>query len=238
MNNTPPSHINSPPHRHHPHYPCAHEHARDGQESGKRSASPVPVGSGYYSSPYSSTSSSPPPSNLSVPVQNNNFYNLQMYHDTGVQSNITNLANNNSTAPATAMSTVSLPQNPYQSVQEVPYHFTEYTATVSNSRFINSNNSTPTTSIPISPHPPNPQPQIIPSGPVLQPIYATFGPESIFVTCPYCQHTESTEIEQKIGSDALLWACIIPGFGFLRRSKWETRHRCKNCLNVIGIHYP
>lgn len=73
---------------------------------------------------------------------------------------------------------------------------------------------------------------------VLEPVYATFGTESIFVTCPYCHHTESTDIEQAIGSEALLWACIIPCFGFLRRSKWDTRHRCKNCLNVIGTHYP
>ena len=73
---------------------------------------------------------------------------------------------------------------------------------------------------------------------VLEPVYATFGTEPIFVTCPYCHHTESTEIEQVIGTDALLWACIIPCFGFLRKSKWDTRHSCQNCLNVIGTHYP
>lgn len=74
--------------------------------------------------------------------------------------------------------------------------------------------------------------------PVVQPIYATFGTESIFVTCPYCHNTDSTEIEQVIGSEAMLWACIIPFAGFLRKSKWDTRHRCKNCLNVIGTYYP
>lgn len=74
--------------------------------------------------------------------------------------------------------------------------------------------------------------------PVVQPIYATFGTESIFVTCPYCHNTDSTEIEQAIGSEAILWACIIPFAGFLMKSKWDTRHRCKNCLNVIGVYYP
>ena len=74
--------------------------------------------------------------------------------------------------------------------------------------------------------------------PVVQPIFATFGTESIFVTCPYCHHTDSTEVEEVIGSEALFWACIIPFFGFLKRSKWDVRHRCNNCLNVIGIYYP
>lgn len=74
--------------------------------------------------------------------------------------------------------------------------------------------------------------------PVFQPIYATFGTESIFVTCPYCHNTDSTEIEHVIGSEAMIWACIIPFAGFLRKSKWDTRHRCKNCLNVIGTYYP
>jgi hypothetical protein len=73
---------------------------------------------------------------------------------------------------------------------------------------------------------------------VFQPIYATFGTESIFVTCPYCHSSESTEIEQVVGSKSFLWACIIPCAGFLRKSKWDTRHRCKNCLNVIGTYYP
>lgn len=73
---------------------------------------------------------------------------------------------------------------------------------------------------------------------VIQPLFATFGTESIFVTCPYCHHTAETDVEQVIGSEALLWACIIPLAGLLLKSKWDTRHRCKNCLNVIGIHYP
>lgn len=74
--------------------------------------------------------------------------------------------------------------------------------------------------------------------PVVQPIYATFGTESIFVTCPYCHNTDSTDVEQAIGSEAILWACIIPFAGFFIKSKWDTRHRCKNCLNVIGVYYP
>lgn len=73
---------------------------------------------------------------------------------------------------------------------------------------------------------------------IIQPIYTTFGTESIFVTCPYCHNTDSTDIEQVIGSEALFWACIIPFAGFLLKSKRDTRHRCKNCLNVIGTYYP
>ena len=76
------------------------------------------------------------------------------------------------------------------------------------------------------------------SEPVFQPIYATFETESIFVTCPYCHNTDSTETELVIGSEALFWACIIPFAGFLRKSKRDIRHRCKNCLNVIGTYYP
>lgn len=76
------------------------------------------------------------------------------------------------------------------------------------------------------------------SEPLSQPLYATFGTESIFVTCPYCHNTDTTETERVVGSVAVLWACIIPFAGFLRKSKWDTRHRCKNCLNVIGTYYP
>jgi hypothetical protein len=118
----------------------------------------------------------------------------------------------------------------YQSVQEIPYHPYTHNITANTNTNMNTKSNThrslaePTASLM--------------SGPVIQPIYATFGPESIFVTCPYCHHTDSTEIQQAIGSEALLWACIIPGFGLLRKSKWDTRHRCKNCLNVIGIYYP
>ena len=74
--------------------------------------------------------------------------------------------------------------------------------------------------------------------PVVQPIYATFGPESIFVTCPFCHFTDSTEVERVIGSKAMSLACFIPLVAFFKKSKWDTRHRCKNCLNVIGVHYP
>lgn len=71
-----------------------------------------------------------------------------------------------------------------------------------------------------------------------QPIYATFGKESVFVTCPYCHYTDDSDLEPVIGSTSLLWACIIPGLGFLLKSKRDIRHRCKNCLNVIGTHFP
>ena len=71
-----------------------------------------------------------------------------------------------------------------------------------------------------------------------QPIYATFGKESVFVTCPYCHYTDDSDLEPVIGSTSLLWACIIPCLGFLLKSKRDIRHRCKNCLNVIGTHFP
>lgn len=98
--------------------------------------------------------------------------------------------------------------------------------------------NTSNTSTYANPSPSNPQKVHVSTETVIQPVYATFGTESIFVTCPYCHHTDSTEIEQTVGSEALLWACIIPCFGFCRKSKWDTRHRCQNCLNVIGTHYP
>lgn len=101
----------------------------------------------------------------------------------------------------------------------------QYTSNTSNATYAN-------------PSPSNPQKIHVSTETVIQPVYATFGTESIFVTCPYCHHTDSTEVELAVGSEALLWACIIPCFGFCRKSKWDTRHRCQNCLNVIGTHYP
>ena len=82
--------------------------------------------------------------------------------------------------------------------------------------------NTSNTSTYANPSPSNPQKVHVSTETVIQPVYATFGTESIFVTCPYCHHTDSTEIEHTVGSEALLWACIIPCFGFCRKSKWDT----------------
>lgn len=70
-----------------------------------------------------------------------------------------------------------------------------------------------------------------------QPLYATFGPEPVFVSCPYCQHTDETQVEPATGISSLLCCLILPVFGLFLKSKKDTRHRCKCCFNVIGVHY-
>lgn len=75
------------------------------------------------------------------------------------------------------------------------------------------------------------------SGATFQPLYATFGAEPVFVSCPYCQHTDETITEPVIGMRSVLCCIILPIFGLLFKSKWDTRHKCKCCLNVIGVHY-
>lgn len=75
------------------------------------------------------------------------------------------------------------------------------------------------------------------SGATFQPLYATFGPAPVFVSCPYCQHTDETITEPAIGVRSVLCCFMVPVFGLLFKSKWDTRHKCKCCLNVIGTHY-
>lgn len=212
---------------------------RDGQDSVKqRTPSPVSVAD-FSHSPSQSQSQSyySAAAGLSNPhTSNSNFYNLQMYQDTDAfafpshQAQPTDYAN----------------FNLYQSVQEVPYHSSSriYSEVNSDSRnnsvrsLCDRHSTSASTSASANHFTTLTTSTVSPYQPVLNPIYATFGTESIFVTCPYCHHNDTTEVDLAFGSDALLWACIIPFFGFLRKSKWETRHRCKNCLNVIGIHYP
>jgi hypothetical protein len=75
------------------------------------------------------------------------------------------------------------------------------------------------------------------SGSSFQPLYATFGRAPVFVSCPYCQHTDETIAEPAIGMRSVLCCIALPVFGFLFKSKWDTKHKCKCCLNVIGTHY-
>lgn len=79
--------------------------------------------------------------------------------------------------------------------------------------------------------------QVANSGATFQPLYATFGPSPVFVSCPYCQHTDETIAEPAIGIRSVLCCMALPVFGLLFKSKWDTRHKCKCCMNVIGTHY-
>ena len=188
-----------------------------------------------YSSPslYTTNTQTPPPV-LSTPIQPHQksaglYQNL---HEVPYHNPSSSMHTPRSASPAGSSSSSSASMNNYATrtappqkqsvIQKNGITFTDPFYSANDTHFRGVSSSSETTA-PVT---------------VLQPLYATFGPESIFITCPYCHHTDLTDVEKAIGSKSLLWACIIPCFGFLRSSKRDTRHRCKNCLNVIGIHYP
>lgn len=202
-------------------------------------------------------------SGSSSSASNYSFYNLQMYSNTGNTSSVstqsaqsTPFTQSTHTQQNTPFTQTAAHTNLYQNIQEVPYHHhaVEPLDRRPPSPAISPRSSPnpPTISTPINTVHKNGITFIDPfqaqtqvnaqqqqqSLRQLAPLYATFGPDPIFVTCPYCHHTAETEVQQAVGSEALLWACLIPFAGLLLKSKWDTRHKCKNCLNVIGIHYP
>lgn len=168
-------------------------------------------------------------SNPSPSSSSSSFYNMQMYSPPSLYTNARSVSPSSSPIAHNGSGL-------YQNIHEVSYHpapqvqkngivFTDPFA-ASNPNFDSVSTSRSSTR------------SYEQASPVTQPLYATFGTDPMFVTCPYCHHTELTEVERAIGSKSLLWACIVPCFGFLFSSQWDTRHRCKNCLNVIGIHFP
>jgi len=70
------------------------------------------------------------------------------------------------------------------------------------------------------------------------PVYAYFGREPVFVTCPYCHNTDETRTELFIGVSSILRCFMIPIIGLFVKSARDTRHYCRNCLNIIAIHKP
>ena len=203
-------------------------------------SSPPPSSSYFYDLQMYSNTNVPPANNVNVNSQLYQNVREVPYHQGHVNSHAHNNMNVYAHRQQTSSSSGSVRQVDKDGITFVdPFApSSQYLSSLNSPplRYTSNNSSsyTNTNSVP----PSTPQKLHISSETVIQPVYATFGYESIFVTCPYCHYTDSTDIEQVIGGEALLWACIIPCFGFLRKSKWNTRHRCKNCLNVIGIHYP
>ncbi len=171
------------------------------------------------------------------------FYTMKMY-ETPVEPS------NRGTRP-TSTSTSSSPSARYLQPQEIPYHHQQ----------ISSPSPQPTTKEPgaagsaadiiftnpfLPPTSPSPTTSAATNisnqhantaGTAFQPLYATFGMAPVFVSCPYCQHTDETIAVPAVGAQSILCCMVLPVVGLFFKSKWDTRHQCKCCHNIIGTHY-
>ena len=110
--------------------------------------------------------------------------------------------------------------------------------------FHNGNSSINQQQVHYHPHPHHSSTPVLPAvqvpseGTSVPVLYAYFGREPVFVTCPYCRHIDETRIESVIGIASILHCFALPIIGlFLGRAR-DIRHYCRNCLNVIATYHP
>lgn len=68
------------------------------------------------------------------------------------------------------------------------------------------------------------------------------GRESVFITCPYCNETGFTVINDKFDNGSFIWmacCCLMQCYicviaPFCVKSMVEVEHKCRHCRKVVG----